>query len=437
MFELLGHRTFRYLFLAQVSALIGTGLATVALSLLAFELAEEKAGTVIGTALALKMAAYVIISPVASAFLRRFSRRSTLITLDLLRAATALLLPFVTEVWHVYLLILLLQACSAAFTPLFQATIPETLPDEVSYTRALSLSRVAYDLENLLSPMLVALLLTVVSWQGLFGGTVLGFLASATLIAASALSLRKLVRNERSQRFGLTYVGRGIRFYMATPRLKGLFLMNLAVAAAGSMVLVNTVVIVQSEFMRSETFTALAFASFGAGSLAVALFLPRLLDRFSERSLMLLGHLLLILGLSLAALMSRYEHLLLLWCVIGAGYAFVQTPAGRLITRSSHSSDRPDLFAAQFSLSHLGWLFAYPVAGYLAEGWGMSVTFLVFAGFSALAWGAARQVWPKSDPQVLYHVHDDLPEDHPHISSSGRAHQHRYVVDDLHLRWPR
>jgi hypothetical protein len=44
------------------------------------------------------------------------------------------------------------QAASAAFTPTFQATIPDVLTNENDYTRALSLSRIAYDMDSLLSP---------------------------------------------------------------------------------------------------------------------------------------------------------------------------------------------------------------------------------------------------------------------------------------------
>ena len=55
MLEILRHRTYRHLFLAQVVALLGTGLATVALSLLAFDLAGDQAGQVLGTAMAIKM----------------------------------------------------------------------------------------------------------------------------------------------------------------------------------------------------------------------------------------------------------------------------------------------------------------------------------------------------------------------------------------------
>ena len=175
MLSVLKNRTYRHLFTAQVIALVGTGLMTVALGLLAYELAGADAGAVLGSALAIKMLAYVGVAPVAQAFADQFPRRSLLVALDLVRAVVAICLPFVTEVWQIYLLIFVLQAASAGFTPTFQATIPDILPDEEDYTKALSLSRLAYDLESLISPMLAAALLTVISFHNLFAGTVLGF----------------------------------------------------------------------------------------------------------------------------------------------------------------------------------------------------------------------------------------------------------------------
>lgn len=68
MLGVLRQRTYRHLFAAQALSLIGTGLATVALGLLAYGLAGAEAGAVLGTALAIKMAAYVGIAPVATAF---------------------------------------------------------------------------------------------------------------------------------------------------------------------------------------------------------------------------------------------------------------------------------------------------------------------------------------------------------------------------------
>src|SRR3954468_6677361 len=187
MLAVLKNRTYRHLFTAQIIALAGTGLLTVALGLLAFQLAGERAGAVLGTALAIKMIAYVTVAPVVGGFADGLPRRAFLVAMDLVRAAIALLLPFVTQVWQIYVLIFLLQSASAAFTPTFQATIPDILPDERDYTRALSLSRLAYDLENLLSPMLAAVLLTVINFHWLFGGTVVGFLCSGGLVVSVLL----------------------------------------------------------------------------------------------------------------------------------------------------------------------------------------------------------------------------------------------------------
>lgn len=177
MFNVLRHRTYRHLFFAQVVALLGTGLATVALTLMAFDLAGNDAGQVLGTAMAIKMIAYVLIAPLASALAESVPRRAMLVSLDIVRALTALALPFVTEVWEVYVLIAVLQSASAAFTPTFQSIIPDTLPDEDDYTKALSLSRLAYDLENLISPALAAIFLLVTSWHGLFQAQLLVSLA--------------------------------------------------------------------------------------------------------------------------------------------------------------------------------------------------------------------------------------------------------------------
>ncbi len=89
MIDILKNRTYRHLFLAQVVALVGTGLATVALGLLAYDLAGKNAGAVLGTALAIKMVAYVLVAPLAGAYANRVPRRALLVALDLVRLADA------------------------------------------------------------------------------------------------------------------------------------------------------------------------------------------------------------------------------------------------------------------------------------------------------------------------------------------------------------
>lgn len=436
MLEILKHRTYRHLFFAQVVALLGTGLATVALSLLAFDLAGGEAGQVLGTAMAIKMVAYVLIAPLASALAQNVPRRVLLVSLDLVRAATALALPFVTEIWEVYVVIAVLQSASAAFTPTFQSTIPDTLPDEDDYTKALSLSRLAYDLENLISPALAALILLFSSWQALFSGTVIGFIASALLVVSVALPSGARSANRRGV-YDRTRAG--FRIFAATPRLRGLMALNLVVSLAGAMVIVNTVVLVQGQFGLTDQHTAMAFAAFGGGSMLAALVLPALLKRWQDRRVMLNGGVILVFGLVLAVPATSLGWLLPVWALLGVGFSTVQTPIGRVLIRSSHAEDRLALFAAQFSLSHAGWLFAYPVAGWLGSIAGMSATLLVLAGFSVAGLLLAAKLWPSDDPVERLHSHENLPGDHPHVAesaNSGGRHTHIYVIDSLHPRWP-
>lgn len=436
MLSIFANRTYRHLFAAQVIALIGTGLATVALGLLAFDLAGNDAGVVMGTALAIKMIAYVGVAPIAAAFAERLPKRTMLVTLDVIRAGVALLLPFVSQIWEVYVLIFVLQSASAAFTPTFQATIPDVLPDEQDYTKALSLSRLAYDMESLVSPMLAAALLTVMSFHNLFTGTVLGFLASAILVVSVTLPAHAMP----ARRSIYDRTTRGIRIYLATPRLRGLLAVNVAVSAAASMVFVNTVVIIQGGMGLTQSAVALALASFGAGSMIAALALPRLLSKLTDRRVMLSGVGLLVVGMFAGTLMIGQHSLMALWFVLGLGYSAALTPAGRLLWRSSHQEDRPALFAAQFALSHVSWLVFYPLAGWLGARYSMTVAFLVLGGAAALAVWAAFRVWPSIDLKEIEHEHSNLPEGHVHAVGSptpnGIRHTHPFVVDDYHPRWP-
>lgn len=434
MLGILKNRTYRHLFAAQVIALIGTGLMTVALGLLAYDLAGADAGVVLGTALAIKMIAYVGVAPVAQALADRLPRRSLLVALDLVRAAVALCLPFITEIWQIYLLIFLLQAASAGFTPTFQATIPDILPKEEDYTKALSLSRLAYDLESLISPMLAAALLTVISFHNLFAGTVIGFLVSAALVVS--VTLPSPTPGPRRGIWDRTT--RGLRIYLATPRLRGLLAINLAVAAAGAMVIVNTVVIVQANFGLAEAEVAWALAAFGGGSMIAAFALPPLLDRIADRAVMLAGAAVLVAGTAAGALVPSFTLLLPLWFLIGFGYSVAQTPSGRLLRRSAHTADRPAIFAAQFALSHACWLLCYPLAGRFGAAFGLQTTFIVMSVIGLAGVVLALWLWPAGDPSDIAHDHPDLPPDHPHMRGHAGAdgHRHELIVDDLHPQWP-
>lgn len=281
------------------------------------------------------------------------------------------------------------------------------------------------------------------------------FLISASLVLSVHLPSPRLL--ERDSR-GWSNVTFGARAYLATPRLRGLLALSFVVAAAGAMVIVNTVVYVRENLGGTQSETAFAFAAYGAGSMIVALTLPRFLDRFPDRPLMLGGSVLLALGLFLGLSEPDFHFLLIIWMILGMGGSLIQTPAGRLIKRSAHDADRPSIFAFQFALSHACWLITYPLAGWIGGTLSMMAAFLVFGMLSVIATGMALILWPADEPMELEHSHGSMRHDHRHIhdehhqhshqgweeqephhhphTHSPMKHTHAYVIDLHHPDWP-
>lgn len=437
MLGVLRNPDFARLFAAQIVALLGTGLLTVALGLLAYELAGDAAGAVLGTAYVIKMVAYVGLAPVASAVVARLDRRAVLVAADLVRAGAAMSLFFIDAVWQIYVAIFLLQAASATFTPTFQAIIPDILRQEEDYTRGLSLSRMVYDIESLASPAIAAAVLLAFSFESLFVGTVAGFLISAGFVLRTCIPA--LGASPRSFGDRLT---RGLRLYFATPRCRGFLALNLTAAAAGAFVIVNTVVVVQSGYAQTSEAVALVLALYGGGSMAVALALPSMLNHLADRTLMMRA------AAALAVLTLAYAAALVAtggppWPVYLGGmilagglYSAVLTPGGRILRRSASGPDRPAIFAAHFAASHAAWLITYSVAGYVGAAFGLAAAATGLGALAILGVALAQRTWPPGEETAVAHAHPDLAADDPHLVEHGgaRTHAHPAIMDEVHRR---
>ncbi|MBT2586515.1 MFS transporter [Arthrobacter sp. ISL-95] len=403
MLSVLRNGTYRRLFAAQVVALAGTGLLTVALGLLAYDLAGSNAGAVLGTALTVKMLAYVGLAPLITALVARLPKKPVLIGADLIRAAMALCLPFITETWQIYVVTFVLQSASATFTPAFQSLIPTILKDGRDYTHALSLSRLAYDMEALVSPAAAALLLTVLSYNKLFLGTVAGFLFSAFMVAVTALPRTPAPAGPQASLWHRATLG--ARIFWRDRRLRSLLALNLVVAAPTALILVNTVIYVRDVLHRPDTDLALALACFGVGSMLVALSAPRILDRFGDRAVMLTGAAVIPLALAGAAAVTFLASpdtgwwlLLTLWAILGAANSTILTPSARLLRDASDEHTRPYVFTAQFSLSHACYILTYPLAGWVGAQAGLGWAALVLAIIAIIGSAGAFLSWPRRSP---------------------------------------
>ncbi len=135
-----------------------------------------------------------------------------------------------------------------------------------------------------------------------------------------------------------------------------------------------------------------------------------------------------------------FNFLLALWFGFGVSSSFVLTPGGLVLTRSAAKSDLPAVFAAQFSMSHAGWLFAYPAAGWLGSSLELELALGILGTACIVITIIGARIWPVDDPLERSHNHPELPGHHPHLlehtsAKEQRRHSHVFHIDDLHLKW--
>ena len=383
MLSVLSEKSFRNLFFAQNFSLLGSGLATIAISLLAFDLTGRNAALILSGLFTIKMFVYVIFSPFAGAIADKFDTKKYLIIQDVIRAIAACGLIFVSEIWHLYIIIVLIYLSTAAFTPIYQSAIPKIFKDETDYTKAISLFRIAQDMENILSYALATLLLLFLNYNLLFVGTFIGYFVSALLISGIIFPFLSKTSGKKENNFN-TNLTLGIKRYLSISELKGLMFLNLAVSAGGSMILVNTIILVRSSLELSEIAFSITMLIFGAGCIFAAIIIPYLSKEMTASRIMLAGsNLLSLVFVTLAFWLILFDFiwfvLLAAWFISGFGYTLLLTPMGRVIRKVSSVDVCSQVYSAQFSLIHLCWLFMYPLSGYLMTISGASFTLLTLA----------------------------------------------------------
>lgn len=370
---------------AQLVSLLGTGITSVCLALLAYELAGSDAGVVLSIIFAIKMLTYIFLSPVFAQMAKGLAKRKSLILLDLIRAGFILFIPFVTQVWQVYFLMFAIHACSAWFTPQFQSLLAEVSDDHDEYVKALSISRLAFDLEQMLSPLITALLLLVLSFRYVFFLDAMSFLVSASLLLFVSIPLKQGTKPVIQASGLLGNLTLGLKNYLSKPSLKALWFAYLAAASASAMVLVNTVVYVHDILKGNESETALAMMLVGLGSMFVALGLPYWVKKLSLERFHWIGMVTLLFAFLIPLLSSSWFGFAAFCVAMGVGMSCIQTTSGLIIVQTCGTEETAPYFAAHFSLTHCWWLITYLIAGLSAQLLGLSMAYLVMSGLTMLS----------------------------------------------------
>jgi MFS transporter, NRE family, putaive nickel resistance protein len=365
-FRSLKNPTFARLYISQATSLLGDAFTWVGLALLAFELAGSNASVILGAALTLRVTAFVILSPLAGALADRLDRKLILVSSDLARMIVIGLMPFVTQVWQVYVLMFALNAFTAFFTPTYQATIPLVTSKE-DYGQAISLSGATFELLGVLGPGIAGAVAVFLGARSIFLLDAATFLISGLLILTLPRSLNA-TRDSTITSSATTWsdIQDGTARLWKDISIRYALLLELVASVAGALVLVNTVGLVKGSLKLGNLEYGWVMAAFGVGATLAALAVGALEKRLARTRFALLGAFVTTLAVLPANLVGLMP-LLALWLVAGAGQNWVNLPTQALIADRTPLEVQGRVYGAHFAWSHLWWALAYPLAGWLGS----------------------------------------------------------------------
>ncbi|MFE4108522.1 MFS transporter [Almyronema epifaneia] len=421
LFQCLKNPLFARLYSAQTINLIGDALTWLGLALLAFELAGENAGVILSAALTLRVTAYVVLSPLAGAIADRADRKQIMVVTHLARMVIVCLLPFVTQPWQIYVIVLAVNVFSAFSTPTYTATIP-LVATQAEYLPALALSSATYQLLGVLGPGLAGSIAAFVGTRQVFWLDGLTFLIAAILVFTLPGQLRVTQNqpNARTVRRTWQDIRTGTTCLFADPLIRHALLMQLVAAIAGAAVLVNTVSYVQGTLDLGKLEYGWVMAAFGIGATLASVGLGSFSPTVSKTMLTRLGAILIVLAL-LPANWVGLGGLLLLWSAAGIGQTLVNVPTQTLIADRVDVDVQGRVYGAQFAWSHFWWVFAYPLAAWLG-GHFPAWAFLGSGLIGIVIWCIAQLRWQPTDHHAF---NDRLWHDHAHEHDEHHQHFHR------------
>jgi dTMP kinase len=123
-----GSRSFFRLWLAQVVSGLGDWLGFIAVTAIAVRIGGSSGGAAVGLVLSARLIPGFFFGSLAGVVVDRLDRKKVMVACDVGRGAVLCLLPFVTQVWELFIISLLLEVMTLMWSPAKEASVPNLVP---------------------------------------------------------------------------------------------------------------------------------------------------------------------------------------------------------------------------------------------------------------------------------------------------------------------
>jgi MFS family permease len=390
----------RRFFAAHAQSSLGSGLAYVALPLLAYE-RFDSAWAIVAVLLPDLLPA-IVLGPLLGALVDRVGWRACAVAADVLRCAAFALLLCSDQLWMMVVAAALAGLGTALFGPASLAGLPQLAPPD-RRPAAMGLFGALDDLGLTLGPALAAVLLTVMPAGPLLAVNAASFAVSAMLIAGIAVGGRAAVvaagaEAAAKHRPSLFAEARaGIRDLTGRPEVRALLWSSTAAVLCIGMTNVGEVVLAREVLGADGSGLAMLMTAAGVGTVAGSL-AARFSSAWEWRRAYVAGLGFMAAELLACAILPSLWMLLPVFALGGFGNGFALVHDRLLLSHAAPESLHGRLFALQKTCTSFAFAASFLGAGIVIAGAGVQTAFLC-AGLGLLAVMATalprlRAAWP-------------------------------------------
>jgi len=313
-FAPLRYPNFRLYLGGQAISLIGTWLQSTAQSWVVWQLTGSEAA--LGVVSMLNALPILVFGAYAGVWVDRVDRRKLLVGTQVVAMLLAFVLAFLTQthlvqLWHVYVLALLLGIANALDMPAQLAFLGD-LSGMAEVRKAINLNVTILQVSRILGPALAGIVVARIGIAPAFwlnGLSFLAVIASLIIVRAS----QKMVK-AHSHASPLRQIAEGMVHLQSTPRMQDLFIFAILLVFFVFSIVINILPAVADKLLGGDAETlGMLMAASGAGALiSVVLIVP------IAQSFKYAGRVMLIALFWLAAWYSLFAHSHVLWLSIVA-----------------------------------------------------------------------------------------------------------------------
>jgi MFS family permease len=379
------NRGFRLLFVATLGSLLGTWLATIALTVDVYD--RTHSGSWVSALLIAVFLPTVVVGVLVGPLLDRLSRRRLMIASDLLRAVVFVALPFVDRPASIVALALVAGIGNAVYRPTVNAAMPNLL-EEGELERGNALFQTVENMAWAVGPIVGGAIVAVSGTSAAYWINAVSFVFSAFVIRL--IPARRLQSEAPISKGHWRDIADGLSFARHSRALQAILIAWSVEMIAVGCINVGEVVIAKDSFNAGDFGFGLLFGASGVGLAIGSFFGGMLAERRAVAGLYGPAMILAGIGALFASAAPNVWVGAALFAVSGVGSGAAALYNVLLIQRSVPDAFRGRAFTLAMSVTYAVLGPAMAVAGPLTNVlgarwiWAIGACFSVLAGFVAV-----------------------------------------------------